>query len=176
MITFIYGGSSSGKSAFAESLLSGLDDEKKYYLATMDAYDSESILRIKRHKKAREGKGFCTIECPCDIYKAGSQISVSEGSAVLLECMSNLLANEMFRDGKIMEADRCADKIIKDFENLMVYVRDMIIVSNNIFEDGNIYDDGTRAYLAALGLINRRLAAISDEVYEVVVGIPVRIK
>ena len=68
------------------------------------------------------------------------------------------------------------DKIIKDFENLMAYVRDMIIVSNNIFEDGNIYDDGTRAYMAALGLINRRLAAISDEVYEVVVGIPVRIK
>lgn len=176
MITFVYGGSSSGKSSFAETLLSQNDKATKYYLATMDAYDAESIKRIERHRKLRSGKGFKTIERPRDIYKAAESITDRGDSAVLLECMSNLVANEMFATEEMLSPSECTTKVMADIKQLIKATTDLIIVSNNIFEDGITYDDGTKAYLEALGTINQQLACISDQVYEVVVGIPIRIK
>ena len=58
----------------------------------------------------------------------------------------------------------------------MEKLSDLVIVSNNVFEDGEIYDETTMAYIRAMGRINERLAAAADEVIEVIAGIPVVIK
>ena len=98
MTYLILGGSGSGKSAYAETVLSGLSSvKKKYYLATMQIYDEDGLKKVERHKKMREGKGFITLEQPRNIAKIMETIS-GKNSAVLLECMSNLTANEMFSD------------------------------------------------------------------------------
>ena len=55
-------------------------------------------------------------------------------------------------------------------------VKNAVIVTNDIFADGCDYDDTTRDYIAKLGAVNCRLAQLADEVYEVVVGIPIKIK
>ena len=64
------------------------------------------------------------------------------------------------------------EKVMQDIKLLHRDVTELVIVSNNVFEDGICYDASTMEYLAALGRINERLASQADEVIEVVVGIP----
>lgn len=178
MVTLVLGGSGSGKSAIAESMLEEIKDvEVKYYLATMQVYDEDAQRKVNRHRELRRGKGFRTIEQPRDIFQALDQMDPSRlgESAVLLECMSNLAANEMF--GKdVRPADEVVRNIVQGIRILRNRVRHLIIVSNNVFEDGVRYDPATTAYMDALGKINCVLASESDEVTEVVAGIPVILK
>lgn len=170
MLTVIMGGSGSGKSAYAENLFSSMEGEK-YYLATMQIYDEESKERVKRHRKLREGKGFHTLELPKNV----SQAKLPPKACVLLECMSNLVANEMFGE-KIQPREWVVEKVLKEVLALQEQTQQLVIVTNNLFEDGIVYDADTMAYLEALGEINGKLAERADSVVEVVVGIPVFLK
>lgn len=103
MITLITGGSGSGKSAYAEKYICHVSNEKgykeKYYIATMQVFDDEGQRKIDRHRRLRAGKGFITIEQSRDIkrqLKAAIRKQFKTGRSALLECMSNLVANEMF--------------------------------------------------------------------------------
>jgi len=89
----VFGGIGSGKSAYAEKLVEAYQC-KKAYLATMKVYDEEGRKKVKKHRKMREGKFDRSIEMPTDVANA----DVEKDELVLLECMSNLLANEMFMD------------------------------------------------------------------------------
>ena len=170
MITLIYGGSSSGKSAYAEEYVCQSNCKNRYYLATMMAQDSESLQRIERHRQLRSGKDFITLEQPYDI---ANTIEQKEDSIILLECMSNLVANEMFRDGKFISQAVTVNKIIDDIKTLDSKVTQLVIVSNDVFEDGLEYDDFTKEYLRALGKINAEIAKMAEKSVEVVVGIGV---
>ncbi len=174
MLKLVTGGSGSGKSAFAEELVTGSDYENRYYLATMQVYDDDGRRKVDRHRKMRQGKGFVTIEQPRDIAQGIPKDC--QDAIGLLECMSNLVANEMFSEAGIMDEDMVVKKVSGDVEKLLGSYSQMVIVTNNIFEDGIDYDPGTRAYMRALGRINAHIAAMADQVYEVVVGIPIRIK
>lgn len=189
MMTLVVGGSGSGKSAYAEKLAvsyassgkeyghTNLSSEniKEYYLATMQVFDGEGRRKVERHRELRSGKGFLTIEQPTAIHKAISKMEAGE-KTVLLECISNLTANEMFSGAEPQAETRVTAKIIKGIERLKEEVTHFVIVSNNVFEDGIVYDETTMAYIRAMGKINQKLAAMADKVVEVVVGIPVVIK
>ena len=154
----------------------------------MVAYDEESKERVKRHRDLRAGKDFVTLEHSVDITEAIPEIltvdsgdfstdsSLPQEDIILLECMSNLVANEMFRDGQIFSSYYCISKIIDDLKELHEKVSNIVIVTNNVFEDSTEYDEGTKDYLRALGKINQSISAIADEVYEVVVGIAIPVK
>lgn len=176
MIYLVYGGSGSGKSSFAEKLLAGFTSNKKYYIATMKAQknDEDAQKKIARHKKMRSGKGFKTIEQPKDLEK----INVEDGASALLECMSNLCANEMFdaASGTQKSEDEVCKKIITGIKGLSSVLENLVIVTNNVFEDGVQYDESTKIYIRVLAKINCELAKISDKVYEVVVGISMELK
>ena len=174
MITLIYGGSGSGKSEFAEGFVCEKHYDNQYYLATMAAFDDEAKARIQKHRDARAGKGFETIEQPFDAAKITNNIN--ENGIILLECLSNLVANEMFRDGQIIPSEKCIEKIFEDLKVLAGHISELVIVSNDIFDDGIQYDETTMDYLKALGALNSMLASEAEEVYEVVVGIPLKIK
>lgn len=172
MIVFVIGGSGSGKSAYAEKRLFAMEAEKKHYIATMRVFDEEGKKRVEKHRTMRREKGFLTIEKPIDL----GGIALDAGDAWMLECVSNLLANEMFTEDGIRDEKEMVDKILKDIGSLIEQTADGVIVSNNIFEDGENYDDAMASYIKALGGINQALAAMADEVIEVVVGIPVTLK
>lgn len=175
-ITLITGGSGSGKSAYAEQrLMEVAEADNKYYLATMQSFGEEGKQRIARHRALRAGKGFETIEQPDDIPLAVKRMQPGK-RAVLLECISNLVANEMFTGAIPVEESKVVDKVIQDIEVLAAEVSELILVSNNVFEDGIVYEDATGAYIRALGLVNERLSDMADEVWEVVVGIPLLLK
>lgn len=175
MVYLIIGGSGSGKSAYAERLMERFTGvTQKYYLATMQIFDEEGEKRKKKHKAARRGKGFLTIEQPRDIKKAAEQIK--PGSAVLLECMSNLVANEMFPADGVVPGEQVKEKILAEILALREAVSRLVVVTNNVFEDGVPYDEDTLAYIRTLGEINRCLIREADEATEVVVGLPVSLK
>ncbi len=64
MLTLVSGGSASGKSEFAESLVVSSPCTQRFYLATMIAFDEECRRRIARHRRMRAEKNFETIEIP----------------------------------------------------------------------------------------------------------------
>ncbi|MBO5208272.1 MAG: bifunctional adenosylcobinamide kinase/adenosylcobinamide-phosphate guanylyltransferase [Lachnospiraceae bacterium] len=176
MMTLIIGGSGSGKSAYAEDYMISLSEEKKkYYIATMQVFDEEEQKKIEKHRVLRSGKNFCTIEQFIGIQNAVRKMEAGEKTA-LLECMSNLIANEMFLGAMPKKEEVVTQKIVKGIEMLRKELSHLVIVSNNVFEDGTVYDETTMEYIRAIGKINEKLAIMADEVIEVVVGIPVPIK
>lgn len=177
MVIIISGGSGSGKSAYAEKkILSLRGVEPLYYLATMQIYDAEGKKKVERHRKLRAGKGFVTIEQPLNVGAAAD--AVEERASVLLECMSNLIANEMFTNAEagLPEASQVEVRVMDGVRRLAERTTHLVIVTNNVFEDGSSYDEGTMRYMETLGRINCRLAELADEVTEVVAGIPLEVK
>ena len=100
MKALIVGGSGSGKSEYAEKLSLYLSPETKLYIATMYPWDDESRERIKKHRRMRALRNFDTLECFCQLKEQVLSYRDEQGKAVpstvLLECMSNLVANEMY--------------------------------------------------------------------------------
>ena len=92
MMHLVTGGSGSGKSAYAEQQVLEAGDAPRYYIATMMPYGEEGRRRVEKHRRMRREKHFETIECYMDL----KQVQVPPGSTVLLECLSNLTANELY--------------------------------------------------------------------------------
>ena len=202
MLHIVYGGSASGKSSYAESIAMSLQgDGRLLYIATMYPYkwntteiDPEMMQRIERHRAMRADKGFDTVEC----YRHVEHIVAKRQDVLLLECMSNLLANEMYLepdsdDGGLAETmsevekagvgmsetlSPVSKKIVQALVNLSTRVQDVVIVTNDVFSDGGslTYDESTREYVKNLAEINCALARVAETVTEVVCGIPVIVK
>ena len=131
-------------------------------------------------------------------------VSLPGGSAALLECVSNLTANELFREergengqesektwgaGREQKAEglkeqepvdlreqKAWERITGGIFNLKEQAEDLVVVTNEVFSDGISYDPGTEQYLRLLGKINCWLADMADEVYEVSCGFPICVK
>lgn len=177
MMVLVIGGSGSGKSSYAEQVAVSLARAgmKKYYLATMQVFDEEDRRKVEKHQKLRNGKGFFTIEQPAGISCALEKMEDGDRT-VLLECIANLTANEMFSEGKVKTKMQTVEDIVRDIGLLKEQTEHLVVVSSNVFEDGIAYDDTTAEYIQAVGKINQKLAALADRVVEVVAGIAVQIK
>lgn len=170
MKILLIGGSGSGKSLLAEKISVSLKNNKLYYLATMRISDDECRQRVKKHQLQRASKGFETVEVPENLYE--SMDSIESGQVILLECMSNLLANEQFSGF----TDNPVEKIIHGIEVAFDKSESVVIVSNEIFSDRILKDKQIREYVNNLGKINSWIAEKSDIVIEVTSGIPVIFK
>ncbi len=171
MTYLILGTPDSGKSLKAESTaLSLAGSGRKYYIATMIPFGKEGEDRIKKHRKMREGKGFETIEQPVRVHEALSRINSSEASTCLLECMSNLIGNEMhdpsMGNDETKDLAEIADGIVDSVMSLADKVLNLVIVSNTFPLDGEGYDEDTRRYVKVVDLVNKELKQRVDEVYE----------
>ena len=109
MIHLVTGGSGSGKSAYAEQCILDFGGTRRVYIATMQPFGAEGQARIARHRKMRAAKKFSTIEC----YTNLKEVELEPGSDVLLECMSNLTANEIFDPSGAGKA-RAEEEILAD--------------------------------------------------------------
>ncbi len=167
MLILVTGGSGSGKSEFAESLVLRLKRKPYLYVATMYPFDEECVRRIERHRRMRAKKEFDTLEC----YTRLSGANVDGYGTALLECMSNLVANELYREDGAGE--RCVEAALEGVEHLLEQCGHLVIVSNEIFSDGIEYDEETKRYQRYLGRVNCELAKKADLAVEVVCSIPV---
>lgn len=171
MLELVTGGSGSGKSAYAESRIcewNRQDPKPLFYIATMYPYGEETEKKIERHRMLRKGKGFETLE-----WYTGLKLHLEEGSLqgsdVLLECMSNLVANEMYMEsGAGCHADQA---ILEGIRKLNQQCSNLVIVTNEVFSESVPDSPEMKEYKRILGRINCEIAAMADQVTEVIYGI-----
>lgn len=144
-LILVSGENNSGKSLFAESLLAACD-EKRYYIATMIPETEENYVRIEKHKKQRAGLGFTTLELPCDLTSR----AIPPDSVVLLEDVSNLLANNIFKK------NRYVDEVYSDILKLVESSKIVVAVTISDLEAVG-YDKETTLYIESLNKLNQRL-------------------
>lgn len=171
MVVFVTGGSGSGKSVYGENLAVRLNRSELIYIATMKPFGNEGKKRVERHKKQRQGKGFITLE----VYEDLHSLKLEKKPTVLLECMSNLLANEMFREDISWESvseEEIGKKILDGVYHLAKQCDNVIIISNEIFGERELAEESTRRYTRCLGYLNQRLGEFSDAMCEVIYGYP----
>lgn len=165
-MVLVIGGAASGKSAFAESLLLQAEGVR-YYIATLHPFDLECCQRIEKHRAMRARKNFVTIERYTDL----EGLVLPERGSVLLECMTNLVANEMYDPEGAGEG--ALESILQGVDRLRAQCDTLVIVSGELCSAGTAYAGDTLSYLRLLAAVNRRLAAQADAVYELVCGLPV---
>ena len=94
---------------------------------------------------------------------------VPKDSVVLLECMSNLTANEIYAPEGVGE-DRCSEEILAGVKALENQCRHLIIVRYVVVVGGSNYDPSTVRYLDILGKINREIAKMAEAAAEITGG------
>lgn len=170
MTCFISGGAKCGKSFLAQDLAVALSrGGKLYYVATLIPSGSEDDDRIRRHLADRDGMGFETVECFCNIMECLNTTDM-EGT-FLVDSVTSLVQNSLFPVEKnyemdISAANRCADELVTFART----VRHAIFVSDYIYSDAEPYSESTEMYRKCLADIDRRLAKVCDTVIEVSAG------
>lgn len=165
MLILVTGGAASGKSEWAEQLVKQRPG-KRYYVATMMPCGTEAESRIEKHRLRRARDGYETVEC----YTGLSQLELPEKGTVLLDCLGNLTANEMFEpDGA---KDKTRQAVLDGVRNLVRQSDTVIIVTNEVGSGGTNYAGETLQYMKVLGALNCAIASEADAVFEVVSGIP----
>ncbi len=168
---FISGGVRSGKSHFAESYITNLTGNY-IYLATAKYEGSEMINRIQTHKNDRKDKGFNTIDKSSDITEIINLLDSND--IILLECLTTLVANEMFENN--LSENEVVSKVVKDILSIKSKVKEIIVVSNDLYGDDIKYSKEVEAYYNAITTISIELIQHSNEVYELSYKIPIRRK
>ena len=169
MITLVIGGAASGKSEYAEELILASPLRPRIYIATMEPFGAEGQARIARHRELRRGKGFQTVER----YTGIAGLKLPAGGAVLLECLGNLAANELYSPAGAGTAEGAASAVADGVDALLAQCGELVAVGNEVCSGGRDYAGDTERYLRTLAEIHRRLARRADRVCEVVCGIPV---
>ncbi len=169
MLTLVLGGSASGKSEYAESLVLQTTGPR-FYLATMQVWDAECAARVEKHRRMRAEKRFETVECPLHL----DAVRLPARGTALLEDLGNLTANELYDPAGAGE--QAAEAILAGLDSLAAQCENLIVVSNEVFSGGADYAGDTERYLLALARVNNAFAARADRVVRVVCGIPVYYK
>ncbi|MBF0166727.1 MAG: bifunctional adenosylcobinamide kinase/adenosylcobinamide-phosphate guanylyltransferase [Alphaproteobacteria bacterium] len=161
MITLVLGGTRSGKSAMAESLL----PKGGLYIATAEILDAEMKARIKAHI-ARRGTTWQTLEAPLDLAQA---LGRQDGPA-LVDCLTLWVSNLLLagRDATLEVADV--------IEALKSRRSDTVLVSNEVGL-GIVPDNAlARDFRDRAGIVNQKIAAMADRVVFVAAGLPMVLK
>jgi adenosylcobinamide kinase/adenosylcobinamide-phosphate guanylyltransferase len=162
----VIGGARSGKSAFAEGLVTASGRPRRY-IATAEAWDDEMRDRIARHRQDR-GAGWTTVEAPLDLAAALAGARAEE--AVLVDCATLWLTNHLLAEhdlaaqgtALLAALDTCAAPVV--------------VVSNETGW-GIVPDNGlARRFRDAQGRLNQGLAAQADLVVTVIAGLPLALK
>ena len=159
-----FGGQKSGKSKLAEEKALQLSyNEKPTYIATYDnSYDDKEMeQRIKQHHKQRQEE-FKTIEESFDLATV-----INHKGTYLIDCISmwilNTLQNpieELFEQLKLLEQ--------KD--------TNIVFVLNDVNSGIIPLDKESRNFVDRSGVLGQELASFCDEVYEVKLGLTIKIK
>lgn len=167
-IVFVTGGARSGKSGFALSEALKIAG-KKAFLATAEATDKEMKDRIQRHRDDR-GSGWKTYEEPVRIARLMREID-ARYRVVVIDCLTLWLANVMMSG---LDEEKEGDRLISALK--AIKKAQVLIVSNEVGMGIVPENELARKFRDAAGRLNQRFAAMADEVYVTVSGIPVKIK
>ncbi|WP_137111351.1 bifunctional adenosylcobinamide kinase/adenosylcobinamide-phosphate guanylyltransferase [Rhodobacter sp. SY28-1] len=165
-LTLVIGGARSGKSRFAEGLVTA-SGRRRRYIATAEAWDDEMRDRIAQHQRDRAGD-WITVEAPLDLPAALS--AAKAGETVLIDCATLWLTNHLLADHDLPAQT----------EGLVTAIATcpapVVIVSN---ETGwGIVPENAlaRRFRDEQGRLNQRLAHEAGLVVTVIAGLPLVLK
>lgn len=163
-IILIGGGARSGKSRYALEKARAKAGTRAF-VATAQPSDDEMTARIQHHREER-GAEFTTIEEPIELARV---IAEAEFDVLVIDCLTLWLSNIMF-SGKPCDIDA--------LETAAQSARGTVIFVTNEVGSGIVPTDNalSREFRDQAGILNQRIAAIAQEVYWMVFGIPQRIK
>lgn len=165
-VTLVLGAARSGKSRYAESLVTA-SAPPWLYVATGEARDDEMAARIAEHR-TRRGPEWHTVEAPRDL--PGAVAAAPVGNAVLVDCLTLWLSN-------LMLADMAVEQEFEKLEAaLAAAAAPAVVVANEVglgivpsFPLGRRFRD-------MQGILNQRIAARADRVVLMVAGLPLVVK
>lgn len=165
-LVLITGGAKSGKSRFAEGMVTA-DGRPRTYIATAEAWDDEMRAAVADHRADRGGD-WTTVEAPrnlCRILDAADPNSV-----LLIDCATMWLTNLILAEADI-EAE--TEALIQSLARCPAPV---VIVTNEL--GWSIVPDNAlaRRFRNAQGRLNHRLAAEAGLVVAVISGLPLVLK
>ncbi len=169
-ITFVLGGSRSGKSRVALDL--ARDYAKVAFWATGIATDAEMHERIARHRRSRPA-GWMLVEEPLDLIAGVARVSELSVQCVVLDSLTTWAGNVLHRAGETAMA-------LEDLRILLKRAAALqgawIIVSDEV--GMSLVPDSAmgRKFRDFLGDANQIIAAAAGRVVCVSAGIPVVIK
>jgi len=170
-VTFVVGGCRSGKSSFALDQANQIAGKKKYFVATSVPTDSEMEKRVVKHQQER-GNDWQTIEEPVEIHEIINQYSSTAG-VILVDCLTLWASNLLFQS----EDPEQIDAAINNLENALEKSQcPVFLVSNEVGMGIVPENDLARKFRDLAGLVNQRIASVSDKVIMTVAGIDVQIK
>jgi adenosylcobinamide kinase/adenosylcobinamide-phosphate guanylyltransferase len=165
-LTLVIGGARSGKSTFAEGLVTATGRPRRY-IATAEAWDDEMRDRIARHRLDRGGD-WLTVEAPLDLSAALAAASRTE--IVLVDCATLWLTNHLLADHDL-DAETTALRAA-----LAGCAAPVVIVTNEVGW-GIVPDNAlSRRFRDAQGRLNQRLAERAGLVVTVIAGLPLVLK
>jgi adenosylcobinamide kinase/adenosylcobinamide-phosphate guanylyltransferase len=166
-LTLVFGGARSGKSRFAEGLVTALP-APWVYVATGEAGDAEMEARIAHHA-ARRGPGWVTREVPLDLADLVREDAAAP-RPMLIDCLTLWLSNVMLAERDIeAESARLVDA-------LRAAGGPIVVVSNEVGL-GIVPDNAlARAFRDAQGRLNAAVAAEADTVVLMAAGLPLTLK
>ncbi|GKV69115.1 hypothetical protein NCCP2716_16130 [Sporosarcina sp. NCCP-2716] len=181
-LTFICGGVRSGKSAYAEQLVRTEAEKtggRLVYIASGTPGDAEMAARIARHQHDRADDGWTTIEQPTDLERVLPQLQ--PGDHVLWDCATTWLANVAFAGWETgtpcIEQPGCLEQELETLlgtnREIRRIARQLVIVSNEVFDETLNTEEATRSYTLTLGSLHQRIVADADIAIEMDSGIPV---
>jgi adenosylcobinamide kinase/adenosylcobinamide-phosphate guanylyltransferase len=165
-LTLVTGGARSGKSRFAEGLVTATQ-KPRVYIATAQAWDDEMRSRIADHRNQR-GADWTTVDAPHDL--AGALRAVDGGAAVLVDCLTLWLTNVM-----LAEADIAAESAAL-LEALAACPAPVTVVTNELGWSIVPENALARRFRDAQGRLNQQIAAQADRVITVISGLPLVLK
>jgi adenosylcobinamide kinase / adenosylcobinamide-phosphate guanylyltransferase len=163
-ITLITGGARSGKTRYALEGAAGT--LPRTYIATAELLDDEMRERAAQHQRER-GALWRTIEEP---YELSPLVTELQGLLVV-DCLTIWLSNWLLRDESQVELK--IDLLCSAFQDARCQVR---AITNEV--GSSIVPENAlgRRFRDWSGLLNQRVAAVADDVYLMVCGIPIRVK
>ena len=178
-LTFILGGARSGKSTYAETLAAERG-QRVLYVATAQAWDEEMTLRIANHRAQRPAT-WHTLEASRAVGQAiGAALPIYKPDVILLDCLTLLASNIIIAlPESATELEASAALQVEVDALLTTYAHSeatWILVSNEVglgivpaYRLGRVYRD-------ALGRANQRIAAVADQVFFMLAGLPMVVK
>ena len=166
-VVLVLGGARSGKSAYAERLVteSGLTP---VYVATAEAGDAEMAARIAEHR-ARRGAGWTTVEAPERLEQILAR-EAGAGRALLVDCLTLWLSN-------IMLAGADAEKRCRALADAALRLPGLVVFVSNEVGLGLVPDTPLgRRFRDAQGRLNQAMAAVAAQVVFMAAGLPVVLK
>jgi adenosylcobinamide kinase/adenosylcobinamide-phosphate guanylyltransferase len=179
-IVFILGGARSGKSSYALELTERREG-KKAFIATAKPLDEEMRLRIDAHKRQRPDV-WDTLEEPERLSEVIAGLA-EDYDVILVDCLTLWLSNVFFTAGPFSPEAGTAAKEIDNFISNLAKLRviqsrgtHLYLVSNEVGMSIVPENRLARAFRDAAGRLNQQVAALADEVYFVVSGLPLKLK